>query len=129
MTLASIAEQVQGLTVLPDADELRMAFAVRDQLDARIALAVADFDDGGGYELDGALTTKSWLVAHAGRDPLSAKKAVDTGRKLKQLPVLRDAALTGAVSGGQLDIILAHVPKRHVRLFAAHSIKWRISSR
>jgi hypothetical protein len=103
-----------------DSAELKAAFAAYDRLGARLAVAVAEFEAPGRHELDGALTMPSWLRQHAGRDARTAVKITATGRKLRALPVLRDAVLDGAISGGQLEVVVANVPMRHVTLFAEH---------
>jgi hypothetical protein len=103
-----------------DSAELKAAFAAYDRLGARLAVAVAEFEASGRHELDGALTMPSWLRQHAGRDARTAVKITATGRKLRALPVLRDAVLDGAISGGQLEVVVANVPMRHVTLFAEH---------
>ena len=120
MIFAAIAELVDGLDVVPERGEIKAAFAVRDRLDARIAIAVADYEAAGQHILDGSVSINGWLRAETGRDATSASKVTWTGRKLRALPVLRDAVVTGALSGGQLDIIVANVPMRHVELFATH---------
>lgn len=120
MSLPAIAELVDDLHVAADADELRLAYQVRDKLDARIAVAVAAFEAGALYEDDGAVSMHGWLRAEAGRDPASAARMVTTGRRLDRFPVLRDAVLDGRITGGQLDIVLAGVPARHAARFAEH---------
>ena len=120
MSVAAIAELVDQLSLGADGAELQEAFAVHDRFAARLAVAVAEFEAAGRHELDGALTMPSWLRQHAGRDPHSAVKVATTGRKLRALPLLRDAALDGAVSGGQLDTVMANVPMRHLERFAEH---------
>ncbi|MDQ3293398.1 MAG: hypothetical protein M3527_02960, partial [Actinomycetota bacterium] len=97
---------------------LREAFAARDRLDARLEATVAEFEAAALYELDGAITMSSWLRKQAGRDPSTARKVCVTGRKLRSLPVLAEAALDGTISGGQLDVILGHVAQRHLERFA-----------
>ncbi len=120
MSLAAMREEVEDLEIAVDGDEIREAYAVRDRLDARIAVAVARFEADDLHTVDGAVTMQSWLRQHAGRDFTSAQRACTVGRKLRSLPVLAAAVLDGSVTGGQLDIILAHVPRRHLELFAAH---------
>jgi hypothetical protein len=120
MSLGAIAALVEELEIPLHRDALQAAFDVRDQLDARIAVAVADFETAGLYELDGSVTMRSWLRQHTRCDQTSAAKVTSTGRKLAALPLLRDAVLEGRLSGGQLDIILANIAQRHVERFAAH---------
>ena len=110
MSLAAISDLVDGLDIALDRGEIQAAFAVRDKLDARLALAVADYEAAGLHQLDGAVSINGWLRSETGRDAKSAAKVTWTGRKLRALPVLRDAALDGRVTGGQLDTIVANVP-------------------
>lgn len=120
MTLAAIAELLEDLHIGLDRGQLQTAFAVRDRLDARIALAVADYESAGLHEIDGAVSMNGWLRTETGRDAKTAAKVSSTGRKLRTLPALRDAVLDGVISGGQLDVIVACVPTRHVERFSAH---------
>lgn len=120
VSVATLAGLVDQLELHADGDELRTAFAVRDRLDARIAVAVAAFEDAGRYEDDGAVSIHGWLRGQTRRDATTAAKTTVTGRKLARLPVLRAAVLDAAISGGQLDIVLAHLPTRHLDRFAAH---------
>jgi hypothetical protein len=62
----------------------------------------------------------NWLRHRAGREPGAATNLTVRARKLAALPVLRAEFLDGGLSGGQVDIILANVPLRHLELFAAH---------
>jgi hypothetical protein len=118
--LAELGELVDTLELGCDGGALVEAFAVRDRLDARLALAVASFAAEGLHERDGALSMSSWLQAHTDRDAATATRICSTGRKLRDLPVLRDAVLDGRLTGGQLDAVLTNVPLRHVERFAEH---------
>ena len=118
MSVAAIAELVEDLDIALERREIQAAFAARDQLDARLALAVADYEAAGLHEVDGAVSINGWLRAETGRDPKTAAKVTWTGRKLRALPVLREAVLDGAITGGQLEVIVANLPVRHVERFA-----------
>jgi len=120
MSLAQIGELVDTLEIGPDGNEIRAAISVRDRLDARIAVGVGEFDAARLYDLDGDLTTQTWLRHHTRLAPVTAGRETVRGRKLRRLPVLRDAVLDGRMSGGQLDVIATQLPMRHVDLFAEH---------
>ena len=95
---------------------------MRDRLDARIAAAVGEFEAAGLYDLDGDLTMQTWLRRHTGASPTAATRVTLRGRKLRALPVLSGAFHDGRISGGQVDVILDSLPKRHVDLFAEHEV-------
>ena len=120
MRLESIAELIEGLEVSADRTELQAAFALRDRLDAAIAVAVADYEAAGLHEVDGSGSITAWLRRECGRDGLTARRVASVGRKLRALPVLRDAVMSGAVSGGHLDAVCVNVPERHLARFADH---------
>ncbi len=120
MVLEQMSELVDALGTDLDGGELRAAIAVQDRLDARISLSVAAFETAGRYTGDGAVSMRGWLRQETGRDACTAGQMCSTGRKLRLLPVLAAAVLEGEITGGQLDVILAKVPRRHVPMFAEH---------
>jgi hypothetical protein len=120
MSLCDLAQLVDELEIAPVGDEIKAVIAVRDRLDARIARAVGEFDAAGLYDLDGDLTMQTWLRHHTGAAPVAATRVTLRGRKLRALPVLSGAFHDGRVAGGQVDVILDALPKRHVDLFAEH---------
>lgn len=99
---------------------LLAAVQAKDLYDARVAVAVGEFDAAGLAEEHSALSTQSWLRQHARMDHKAAGRLVALGRRLHRFPVLREAALDGRLSGEQLAIVAACVPERHFALFAEH---------
>ena len=120
MSLSGLAELVDEMSIAPDSTEIRTAYAIRDQFDARIATAVGEFEAAGTYALDGDLTMQAWLRHHTRLSPTASGRETARGRKLRSLPVLRQAVLDGRMSGGQLDVIVGTLPRRHVARFAEH---------
>jgi hypothetical protein len=118
MSFAAIAEMIDTVEIGLDRRDITAAMALRDRLDAGIAVAVADYEAAGLHALDGAVTINGWLRGECGRDPKSAARIATTGRKLRALPVLRASVCDGTVSGGQVEVILANVPTRHLERFA-----------
>lgn len=119
----SLATAIEGLEIPDDPGALAEVLALRDRLDARIAVAVGRFEAAGLHEVDGSLTTAAWLRHRGGLDHGAAHRLAVQGRKLGVLPVLRQAFLDGRLSGGQVDVILANVRLRHVERFASHEVE------
>lgn len=120
MTVAEVGELIEDVVVPVSPAGLREAIAVRDRLDARIAVAVGEFDAGGLGDEDCSLSTTSWLRHRAGLDDKAAAKLTMLGRRLHRFPTLRGAALDGSLTGGQLAVISACVPEKHFDRFAEH---------
>ena len=120
MSLSGLAELVEQLDIAPEPAEIRTAFAIRDRFDARLAVAVGAFETAGSYDLDGDLTMQAWLRHHTRLSPTASSRETIRGRKLRALPVLAQAFLDGRLSGGQVDIIVGTLPRRHVARFAEH---------
>jgi hypothetical protein len=95
MSFAAMVELIDTVEIALDRREITAALALRDRLDAGIAVAVAAYEAAGLHETDGAVTINGWLRGECGRDPKSAAKIAATGRKLRVLPALRDAAADG----------------------------------
>jgi hypothetical protein len=101
-------------------DGIVAAIGVRDRLDGKISVAVGDYAAAGLHEVDGSVTMASWLRHYARFDSEGAARGARRAGKLHRLPVLSAASITGALSSGAVDAVLAQVPKRHVGLFAEH---------
>lgn len=112
--------EIEGLQVPLHAAALVEAFALRDLLEARVAVAVGEFEAAGLHELDGAVSMGAWLRTRARRAHPAAQRLAVQGRKLGALRVLREAFVNGSVTAGQIEVILAHVRARHVARFAEH---------
>ncbi|MGD9701480.1 MAG: DUF222 domain-containing protein [Acidimicrobiia bacterium] len=85
------------------------ALALRDRLDAAIAVAIGEFDRDGGWLLDGARSLKAWLIAHGRRSARDAARLVRDARSLRQLPVTAASYSTGQLSSGQVDAIVSRL--------------------
>jgi hypothetical protein len=108
------------LDVPSERDALVAVVGLRDRLDGKIAVAVGEFQAQGRHELDGSATLAAWLRHRAGLDGVNATRCAGRAAKLHRLPVLREALVGGLLSGGAVDVVLAHVVLRHLELFAAH---------
>lgn len=72
--------------------------AFLDACEAKWLVTLVEFDDAAAYELDGHLTTVSWLVDRCGMGKSTAKEKVRIGRELRDRPVVRDAFLDGRLT-------------------------------
>ncbi len=118
----SFGEWVAGfgaLDVPDDACGLTDAVAHFDRYTAKLASAVALFDASGQWDLDGSNSAVTWLRDRGMTRP-DAFALVRLGKSLHAFPVTSAAWIAGALSGGQVKVICAHVPFRHTDLFASH---------
>jgi hypothetical protein len=109
---AAIAE----IEIPTDGPGLLELLAVRDQLEAKVCEAVGAFDAAGLWDADAATSMHAWLRDHARMAPAQANRLVRTSRKLRVLPVTREAWAAGSLSGGQVDVVVSTVG-RHVDRF------------
>ena len=114
-----LTEAIDTLDVPCERDAIVAAIGLRDRLDGHIAAVVGDYQALGQHEVDGSNTMAAWLRHRAGIDAPSATRCARRAAKLHRLPVLRDALISGLLSHGAVDVVLAHVVGRHLDRFAA----------
>jgi hypothetical protein len=115
-----LREAVERYDPAPDADVLREGLALLDVLTAKLAAAAGRFDAEVGYEAEGAVSLTGWLRGHAGLSSSDAGRLARTAKRCRQLPVTAAAWESGALSGAQVQAIVANVSDRTVGLFAEH---------
>ncbi|HET7722467.1 MAG TPA: HNH endonuclease signature motif containing protein [Acidimicrobiales bacterium] len=115
-----LAEAIETLEVPLERDAIVTVLGLRDRLEGRIAAVLGEFQAAGLHELDGSVTMAAWLRHRTHLDGETAGRCARRAQKLHRLPVLREALIGGLLAGGVVDIVLAHVRKRHVALFAEH---------
>jgi hypothetical protein len=93
--------------------------AARDRLDAQLAADVAEFDADELWDLDDATSMQAWLRDKARMSGGQAHRLVMAGRRARALPVTHAAWVSGELSGGQVEVILANVGK-DTDVFAEH---------
>lgn len=116
----ALGKAIEELRIPVDSAALVEAFAWRDRLESRLLVAVGEFDAAGCWDVDGDTSMAAWLRHQAGRDQATAARLPVRARKLASLAGARQAFLDGSLSGGQVDVILANLPMRHVDRFADH---------
>jgi len=100
-------------------DELLALLAERDRLDARIAVAVAEFDAAGLWDVDAATSMVAWLRDRARMSGRDAQRLVTMAKRTRVLPVTCAVWAAGALSSGQVQEILHHAGAK-VAVFAEH---------
>jgi uncharacterized protein DUF222/HNH endonuclease len=116
----ALAEAIDGLDVALDGDGLASVLALRDRLEAKICAAVGAFDDTNEWDrVDGCASLAGWLRVVGRMTAGDAARLAKTARRLRGLPRLRAAWLSGTVSGGHVACVVANLSDRTAPLFAA----------
>ncbi|HEU5152189.1 MAG TPA: DUF222 domain-containing protein [Iamia sp.] len=116
-----LATAVEALDVPVDADGLAAVLALRDRLEAKIVVAVCAFDDTSEWDTaEGCASLAAWLRVRGPMTAADAARLAKTARRLRRLPVLREAWLSGTVSGGHVAAVVANLNDRTVGVFASH---------
>ena len=118
--LAVLAEAVEGVEIPVDGDAICQAVALIDRLNAKVTEAIGAFDHAGLWELDACTSMTAWLRCHAGQSAGAASNTVRTAKRLRDLPTLTAAWREGAVTGTQVQVVMANVRERTAPLFAEH---------
>src|ERR1700759_1730515 len=105
-----LAGAVGGLEIPLHGDALAAVLRIANQLNARIASAVDDFDRAGGWEIEGGTSISAWLRDRAGGGRPQPARLWRTGRRFRDLPVLAAAARDGVLPGGQVQAVVSTVP-------------------
>lgn len=117
--LDELAEAVDALDLPVATDVLAEVIAIGDQLQAKIARLTAQVDACGLVDSDGATSTTAWLIHSGSMTRGRAIALVATSRRMRQLPVTAAAWARGALSSGQVQVILANISEHTVAMFAA----------
>src|ERR687892_590320 len=118
--LQPLADAIDGLDLPVDNDVLAQAFGLADRLHAKLVAAVGEHDGAEVWRNDGATSMTAWLRHRASHTSSDAARCTKTARRLRQLPVTAAAYRDGALSGGQVQAIVANLCDRTVGLFAQH---------
>src|SRR5687767_3215448 len=110
-TVAELEEAASRLAI--PADEHAMAAVVRvlSVVQAKLAAAVAVFDEHKLWDSSGATSMTGWLRDH-GMTGAAAKRATTTAAAVSSLPATSAAWVEGKLSVGQAEVIAAHLRNR-----------------
>ncbi len=92
--------------------QLHALQAAQDAIDAQKAVLLAELEASKDFELDGASTLNAWVRTQLRMNAGQATALVKNVTALRDLPLLADAALSGAVSAAHVRVFvygLAHV--------------------
>ena len=93
---------------------------LRAAVDAASMAAVGEFDRRGLCQVDGVVTTASWLAQHGRMSGAAARQRVKVARALPHLPVVREALDAGRMSFEEVGLFArARVPATAAAM-AAH---------
>ena len=101
-------------------DELVLLLAFCDQVNARVARRVGEFDQRAEWAFDGATSPVHWLTSHAFVAPDDARRLLVLGAACRRLPVTAAAVTDGTLSVGQVRQITNHLSDKTIELFAEH---------
>ncbi len=95
---ARLATELEAAYALDEVERLAALVRVREQLDADIAVQAAAFDGRASFGEKGYRSPAGFLVEHCRISRSSARKLQDTGRALKNFPLIAAAAQSGEIS-------------------------------
>ena len=129
LTLRNVDEKIEALGAamdsladcdafsISDPDSIIALNSLRNRLDSVMTSAVAEFDAGGGWAVDGAKTASSWLATRCHQPKAEAQRLVRRAKGLPHLPVAAEAFLAGHIGAAQFDALAkAHTPVTEVAL-------------
>ena len=113
-----LSSAIATLRVPVDGDALADVLALRDRFEARLCEAVCAFDDTNEWDrAEGCASLAAWLRTRGRMTAGDAGRLARTARRLRSLPTLRGAWLSGTVSGGHVATVVANLNDRTVALF------------
>jgi Domain of unknown function (DUF222) len=112
--LQPLADAIDNLDLPIDSVVLTEAFALVDRLNAKLLAAVAEHDATELWRNDGATSMTAWLRHHTRQSGRDAAVCTRTAHRLRELPVTAAAYRDGALSGGQVQAIVANLKDRTV---------------
>ncbi|CAN5551620.1 HNH endonuclease signature motif containing protein [soil metagenome] len=115
ITVADFAEQI----VLSPA-ELLAALAEHEQRAAVLALAARRVHVAGEWAFDGSVSMAAWLRHNGRMSNRTASNLVRRGRFLDKFAAIADAAVSRALSAGQVDAIAAVCQPKYEPMLADH---------
>jgi hypothetical protein len=102
---ALAAEDLDDLSAGEQLDRIRGLVAAQNKLAAVLTRAVRTADLAQAVEHDGQTSMKSWLRTHTRLSEGAARRLVESGRALDELPAVRQAFATGAISAEAVTAI------------------------
>lgn len=105
----ALATAIEELEISVDERDLTAAMRLRDRLDAKVTMAVIDFDAAELWDIDGSANLAAWLRVHTGMTHQEANRIERTARRLRHCPATARAWLGGDLTGGQIASVVANI--------------------
>lgn len=115
-----LRESIETLVIAPHGDAVAEVAQCCSSLTAKLTQALVELEATGDHERDGYSSMTAWCRTVLGWTNQHANRMLRIGRRLRHLPVTRDAWVAGDLSEGQVEIIVACVTDRRSRLWAEH---------
>src|SRR5690242_4012320 len=96
-----LREPIETLVIAPHGDAVVEVAQCHSALTARLATALVELEATGEPERDGYASMTAWCRTNLGWTNQHANRLLKLGRRLRDLPVTRQAWETGALSEGQ----------------------------
>ncbi len=102
-------------------DEFAAVWAEHERASARLALAVARFDNARDFAFDGSASMATWLRHHCRMSDTDAALLVRRARFLDRHEVVAEAAVTSRLSAGQVRALQLNVDSVTESIFVEHA--------
>ena len=116
--LGALAAAIDDLSVGVDAGELTELLALRDKLDAKIAIALNEFDAAGLWALEDRVSLRDWLRVQGRMTTTDALRTARTAQRLRNLPAVARAWGDGGLSSSHVDVVVGPLTDRRRPAFA-----------
>ena len=116
--MSVLDDRLQQILLTPA--ETLAAVAEWEQQTALLSLALRRLETTGEYATAGAVSMKAWLREHARMSDQRAGDLLATGRFLDTYPAFAEAAVSGVLSGSQIDIARRLNRPKYAALLAAN---------
>ncbi|MCU0310618.1 MAG: HNH endonuclease [Acidimicrobiales bacterium] len=115
-----VMEGIETVDPRGDGESVRHLLVARDRLEARLCESLVRFLAAGTHDVEGWRSPVGWLKANAALTDRDAKRLVVRVERLRQWPTLADLWFGGALTGAQIEVVTAVVPRTLVGLYAEH---------
>jgi hypothetical protein len=116
--LDDLAQRVETLDLHADVETLAEVIGIADRLQAKIARLTGQVDAAGLWQIDSCSSLTGWLRYRGRMSEAGAVSLSRTAKRMRILPVTAQAWEDGALSGGQVQAIVANLKKATVERFA-----------
>ncbi|MGK2948045.1 MAG: DUF222 domain-containing protein, partial [Acidimicrobiales bacterium] len=113
----ALAGAIDELEIGVDDREVALALRLRDRFEAKLVVAVAQFDAAELWDVDGSVSLTAWLRHRGNLTNADAQRLATAARKLRSCPHTLDAWVVGRLDGGQIAVITACVTDRLLPIY------------